>query len=152
MEGEASMQSTSVLDQHRKVLGILYLVFGGLWALGGLVLLAVFLLGALPGAQNGQERALILLVSGVVVVLLVGLAVVGIIGGVGMMRRRAWAKVPTLVAGMLSLLHFPIGTALGIYTLWFWLQPNSASLFFPQVSEPPGPELGGPDFRRPVAT
>lgn len=146
------MQSTNVLDQHRKVLGILYLVFGGLWALGGIALMAVFMAGALPEARTGPERAVILMVGVAGGLLLLGLAAVGIIGGVGMLRRRAWAKVPTLIAGLLGLLHFPIGTALGIYTLWFWLQPNAPLLFSPRGFEPRGPELGGPGFRRPVAT
>jgi hypothetical protein len=146
------MQSNNVLDQHRKVLGILYVVFGALWAVAALVLTAILLAGALPATHDRQERAVLLTLGGVGVVLLLGMAAVGIIGGLGMMKRRAWAKVPTLIAGMLSLLHFPIGTALGIYTLWFWLQPNSSRLFFPQGHEPQGPELGGPGFRRPLAT
>lgn len=146
------MQSTTVLEQHRKVLGILYLVFGALWALAGIALLVVFMAGALPAVQTRTERVVILLVGGAGGLLLLGLAAVGIIGGVGMLKRRAWAKVPTLIAGMVSLLHFPVGTALAIYTLWFWLQPNSASLFIPHTFEPRGPELGGPGFRRPVAT
>ena len=146
------MQSTNVLEQHRKVLGILYLVFGGLWAIGCIALLTVFMAGALPEARTGPERAVILMVGGAGGLLLLGMAALGIIGGVGLLRRRAWAKVLTLVPGMLSLLHFPIGTALGVYTLWFWLQPNTPRLFFPQVFEPRGPELGGPGFRRPVAT
>ncbi|MFL5348606.1 MAG: hypothetical protein ACJ8AT_27740 [Hyalangium sp.] len=146
------MQSTNVLDQHRKVLGILYLVFGGLWAIAGIALLAVVLAVALPEVRTGQERAVILLVGGAGGLLLLGMAAVGVMGGTGMLRRRAWAKVPTLIVGMLGLLHVPIGTAVGVYTLWFWLQPNAPRLFFPQAFEPQGPELGGPGFRRPVAT
>jgi hypothetical protein len=69
-----------------------------------------------------------------------------------MMKRRAWSKLPILIAGILSLLNFPIGTVLGIYTLWFWLQPNSEQLFFPRASEPRGPQPGGPNLQRPLIT
>src|SRR4051812_36694199 len=147
---EASMQSNTVMDQHRKVLGILYLVFGAMWAIGALVLLGLFVGGVIhpdPGEQLAFQTMAVALVT-----LLVVLAAIGISGGVGMLKRRSWAKVPVLIAGLASLFTFPVGTVLGIYTLWFWFQPNVRQLFLPRASEPRGPEPRGPDLRRPLVT
>jgi hypothetical protein len=42
----------------------------------------------------------------------------GIAAGVGLRRHEDWARVTAIVLGFLDLLHVPLGTALGIYTIW----------------------------------
>jgi hypothetical protein len=145
------MQSASDLDKHRRVLGILYVAFSALHALGALVVFALLMLGVLSSSEE-EGRVVALGLSGVLVAFLLLLSLPGLIGGIGLLKRRAWSKVPTLVVAVLSLFSFPIGTALGIYTLWFWFQPNTRRLFFPREPEPRGPELGGPDVRPPLVT
>jgi hypothetical protein len=43
----------------------------------------------------------------------------------GLFERESWARVLGLVMGFLALLRFPLGTALGIYTLWVLLPEES---------------------------
>jgi hypothetical protein len=43
----------------------------------------------------------------------------------GLFERESWARTLGLVLGFLALLRFPLGTALGIYTLWVLLPQNS---------------------------
>jgi len=43
----------------------------------------------------------------------------------GLFERQPWARVLGLVIGFLALLRFPLGTALGIYTLWVLLPEES---------------------------
>jgi hypothetical protein len=146
------MQSDSVMDRHRHVLGILYVVFSGLLALVALGLFAAMMFGAMA-TDDARERTEVMWVGGIMAGLLLLLSLPGFIGGFGMLKRRAWSKVLTSVLAVLNLPNFPIGTALGIYTLWFWLQPNARQLFFPpDTTEPRGPELGGPNIRRPLVT
>ena len=45
----------------------------------------------------------------------------------GLFEREPWARFLGLALGFLALLRFPLGTALGIYTLWVLLPENSAS-------------------------
>lgn len=62
---------------------------------------------------------------GVIGVLVSGLAVAGVIAGWGLIARYPWARMLSIVLACISLIHFPFGTALGIYTLWV-LAPASA--------------------------
>jgi len=41
-------------------------------------------------------------------------------------ERQPWARVFGIVIGILALFRFPLGTALGIYTLWVLLPEGSA--------------------------
>jgi hypothetical protein len=43
----------------------------------------------------------------------------------GLLTRQPWARVPAIVLGVISLIEFPVGTAIGIYTLWALLPAAS---------------------------
>jgi hypothetical protein len=45
----------------------------------------------------------------------------GICVGMGLMQQQPWARVAAIILGVLALFHPPLGTALGIYTLWVLL-------------------------------
>ncbi len=52
-------------------------------------------------------------------------AAVGFVTGWGLLQREDWARVVALVMGFVALLSVPIGTGLGIYTLWVLLPSQS---------------------------
>lgn len=145
------MESAYVMDRHRRVLGILHVAFGTLWVLAGVGALLVFAFGALS-EQAPRERTAVVTVGSLLSGVLFLLAVPSFLAGFGMLKRRAWSKVPAMLIGLLSLLNFPVGTALGIYTLWFWFQPNAARLFFPQTPPTRDSEVGGPGLPRRLVT
>ena len=43
----------------------------------------------------------------------------------GLLERQPWARMLGIVLAFLALLRFPLGTALGIYTLWVLLPESS---------------------------
>jgi predicted nucleic acid-binding Zn ribbon protein len=58
-------------------------------------------------------------------VLLLGMA--GLAAGWGLWHREGWARVLALILGVLALFHFPLGTALGTYTLWVLVPRDAAA-------------------------
>jgi len=44
----------------------------------------------------------------------------------GLFERQPWARMLGVIVGFLALLRVPLGTALGIYTLWVLLPESSA--------------------------
>jgi hypothetical protein len=61
----------------------------------------------------------------VVGIFVLGKGLAGVLAGYGLLNREAWGRVLALVLGFLALIHVPIGTALGVYTLWVLLPANS---------------------------
>ena len=53
--------------------------------------------------------------------------------GWGLMEHRPWARSLAIVLGVIALLKFPIGTALGIYTLWV-LSTNEAAVEYARLA------------------
>jgi hypothetical protein len=146
------------MREHIKILGILNIVMGGLTALGGLVVLlaagsiaSIIAMGLQDSgeAENARLAAPIVGVVGVIIgIFLVALAVPAILGGWGLLNYKSWSRILMIVISGLSLLHFPIGTALGIYGLWVLLNEQSRQLLdsggaFPAVGYAMRPPTGG---------
>jgi hypothetical protein len=41
-----------------------------------------------------------------------------VLTGYALLTRQPWGRVLAIIFGVIALIHFPVGTALGIYTLW----------------------------------
>jgi hypothetical protein len=52
-------------------------------------------------------------------------AIAGALAGWGLLDRRPWARTLAIVLGVLALFDFPLGTALGVYTLWVLASSNA---------------------------
>lgn len=112
------------VEKHGKILAILWLAASGLRLLPGL---GLFLFGSGMAMHfvPFPFRGFLLPFVGFIGVLLLAGAVAGLIAGWGLLHYRPWARVLALILGVVALIHFPFGTALGIYTLWVLLPAES---------------------------
>lgn len=116
------------LDKHVTVLSILYIGINVFFFLcGGLALF--FIVGG--GLISGEQEAIVAttIVGLVIAGLMTALSVPGIIGGLGLVKRQGWARILVLVLGFLNLINFPLGTALGVYTIWVLMQDEAQAFF-----------------------
>lgn len=120
---------------HNKLIAILHLIYGGMNALGLVVMLLFFgffgnLLGSLP--QRGGDDvpvAFFVAIMGFVTVLMALFTIPPLIAGYGLLKRRSWARIAGIIAGAMSGLSFPLGTALCVYTLWFLLGDEGRAFY-----------------------
>ena len=61
-------------------------------------------------------------------------AAVALVAGYGLLNRRPWGRIVAIIAGILALIKFPLGTALGIYTLWV-LAPGASGLEYDAIAD-----------------
>jgi hypothetical protein len=129
--------------QHIQTLGILWCVYGAYRAAAG-IFAVLFLMGvATPAFLGGMgSRGLPFLpfapvmgglaaVAGVFILLSSCLAFAT---GYGLLTRKPWGRVLGIVAAVLSLIKIPIGTALGIYTLWV-LAPAASGMEYDAMAD-----------------
>ena len=124
------------MEQHVKVLAAFHLVLGVLGLMGSLMVALAFggtagiISMAAPDDPNAWLAVPVVgLVGSMLVMLIFTLSVPGIIAGVGLLKRRPWARIITIVLSVLNLINIPFGTLLGIYGLWVLLSRNTAPLF-----------------------
>ncbi len=122
------------METHVKALGILQILLGALGVLLALFIMLVF--GGVAGivGASGDEGAeiavpIISLVGTVAVTFILILAVPGIVVGIGLLKFRQWARVLGIILSILLLIHFPLGTVVGVYGLWVLLTGETEKLF-----------------------
>lgn len=118
------------LQLHVPVVGWLLIVGHAIFVLIGVF---VFVLLTGIGVASGEREAVAVLttVGTAVGSLLVVLGIPGLVAGAGLLARKSWARVLAIVVGILGLVNVPIGTAIGVYTLFVLMQDAAAEYFAP---------------------
>lgn len=116
------------IELHTRIVGWLYIVGSALLMAFGLI--GFFFLTNLGVITGDAQAALIMGIVGTWGgLLLIVLSVPGLLAGYGLLRRREWGRILAIVVALLNLFNFPLGTLLGVYTLWVLLQTNANELF-----------------------
>jgi hypothetical protein len=61
-------------------------------------------------------------------------AALALIAGYGLLNRAPWGRTLAIIAAIFALIKFPLGTALGIYTLWV-LAPGASGLEYDAIAD-----------------
>jgi len=138
--GGSSMQATtprapmlpaqSRLARHLRTLGVLWIVVGALWLIPSAALMILgrnsrFMMHSGPfwGPFFGGS-----FMFGLGSIFLI-VAAAGICVGWGLIEYQPWARIVAIVLGICALARPPLGTLLGIYTLWVLLARGADSEF-----------------------
>ena len=123
-----SMVQQGRIEKHARILGILWIVASVLALIPGIW----FFIGSgvamhfIPLYHIGLPfRAMLWPLAGAIGAFLLAGSIAGFLAGWGLLNYRPWARMLMLVLGVISLIHIPFGTALGIYTLWVLLPAES---------------------------
>ena len=137
--GPQPVAVVSRVAQHSQILGILWIAYSVLTALIGCLMIFFFqhfvpmMLRYQPPQQQGPPPevvfGMIRPILHFVAILAFAKGLAGIFAGIGLLQRAAWSRTLTLVVACISLLSFPFGTALGVYSLWVLLSPGAEAEF-----------------------
>jgi hypothetical protein len=116
------------MDKHVTFVAVLNIALGFLG-----LFFAVFLFVAIVGAGiiSGDQEAMTItsIVGTALGFFLIITSLPEIIGGFGLLKHKAWARILILIVACLDLLWIPIGTIIGIYELWVLLNEETVKLF-----------------------
>jgi hypothetical protein len=119
----------SKMKKHVAVVGAIQIGF----AIMGLILaVVIFFVMKFAQTQVGGDETgeLVLGFLSVSLPILFGfLATLGLVGGIGLLAYKSWARYIVMIVAALGCLNIPIGTLKGVYTLWVLLQDETIKLF-----------------------
>ena len=110
-----------------ELLGLINLILGAFGALTGLTVMVLFF-GIAPITRDAVASMVLLIVGSIGGVWMLAFAIPSIVAGIGLLKKKSWARILTLILGVFALFSFPIGTLIAIYTFWVLLQPESEQL------------------------
>ncbi len=118
------------MESHKRILGIIYIVTGILLVMG-MMIMALFFSLFIPWITEaaGEEQQwvftwLVPFIRFIAILICVVIALPSMIAGWGLLNNRSWAMLLALIVGCLRLFSFPIGTAIGIYAIWVYVEDN----------------------------
>lgn len=124
------------MRKHVDLVGLLFLLWGGMSLLLSVSLLSTGIAATAIGAAATPGPASGKLAAGIVAAVFFTLAAVGFVFGavhvwIGtrLRRFREWARAFAIVLAVVDLVLVPFGTGLGIYALWALLHEQSRTLF-----------------------
>jgi mannitol-specific phosphotransferase system IIBC component len=119
----------SRMKKHVTVVGVIHIAFGVLGLIGALTVF--FALHFARGFVNNEEIPnMVLSMLAVSLPLLIGfISTLGLVGGIGLLVYKSWARYLVIIVAALGCLNIPIGTLKGVYSLWVLLQDETVRLF-----------------------
>jgi len=121
------------MEVHKRILAILYIISGSLQILGMLFVTA-FMSVIIPFIMDeaGPDAQwvfvwLVPFIRMIAIFVILLFSIPSIIGGIALLNNKSWALTLLLVLGCFKLFSFPIGTAIGIYTIWVYSENHKFS-------------------------
>lgn len=121
------------MESHKRILGILYIISGALQMIFifGLSMFVSTVLAFAMREVDPEQEVIIELITSIFqflpAVIIIFFSIPAIIAGIGLLYKQSWALVLALILGCFKLFSFPIGTALGVYTIWVYVEQNKQS-------------------------
>ena len=106
-------------------------IVGWLWIVNGVASILMAIIGLTvinwPGIIPNPRDSL-LASTGALCFFLPGI-IAYVVTGYGLLKYKSWARILAIILAILNLILFPIGTALGIYTLVIMFNEETEALF-----------------------
>lgn len=116
------------MEKHVNVVAALQIGFSILGVI--IATFIFFILKYIGDFVDDHEAEIVLsIVANAIMVTFIVLSIPGIIAGIGLFKKKEWARILTLILSVLDLVNFPIGTAVGIYSIWALSQTETVRLF-----------------------
>lgn len=126
---EVKTTEDSKMKKHVTIVGVIHIAFGVLGLIGAMTVF--FALHFAKGFVSNEEvPTMVLTIIGLSLPLLIGfMSTLGLVGGIGLMGYKNWARYLVIIVAALGCLNIPIGTLKGVYSLWVLLQDETIKLF-----------------------
>ena len=119
------------MERHVHLIAILWIIYEALGILFGfLVFLVLFGISFIPN-MGDIAPGILRVVAWVASFFFMALALPELVGGIALLKRLEWGRILALVMSFFNLMSFPLGTALGIYSIIILLKEETVSLFKP---------------------
>ena len=116
------------MERHINVVAALQIGYSILGLAIGVILFTLFhFIGDF--VDEHEAEFVLSIIANILITMFAILSIPGIIAGIGLFKRKEWARILTLILSVLHLLSFPIGTAVGVYSIWALVQPENVEAF-----------------------
>jgi hypothetical protein len=123
------IMETNKMKKHVTLAGSLQIGFSVLGLMAAVAIFAALTFA--KGMTEGDEVPQVVLgfLSISLPILLGSLSILGLVGGIGVLVYKSWARYLVIVLATMGCINVPFGTAKGVYTIWVLIQDETVQLF-----------------------
>ena len=119
----------SKMKKHVTAVAAIQIGFSTLWIIGAIVLYFV-LMFARSQVGSDEVATKVLTLLAIILPVFVGvISLVGLIGGIGLLSYKQWGRIMTIIVSALGCFNIPIGSLIGVYSIWVLMQDETVKLF-----------------------
>jgi hypothetical protein len=119
----------STRKNHVTLVAALQIGFSTLGILAAIIVFFVFTFAGSFVTDVDVANAVIKFLSIFLPVIIICVSLIGLIGGIGLLSYRRWARILVLIIAAIGCLNFPLGTLKGVYSIWVLMQDEIVKLF-----------------------
>jgi hypothetical protein len=117
------------MQKHVTVVAVLHIGLGILGLMVALIMVTI-LIGSGIIADDPIALGVLVTLGVLYVVIMAALALPAIIGGIGLLGHKRWARYVILIVAALDIFVI-VNALIGIYSLWILVQDETVELFSP---------------------
>jgi len=116
------------MSKHITAVGALHIGFAIMGIVSGII---IFLILSSIGLfiEDIEAQSILSLIGSSIGIFLIVVSVPGLVAGIGLLYLKNWARILTLIISVLDLFNIPLGTLLGIYSIWVLVQEDTIKIF-----------------------
>jgi hypothetical protein len=119
----------SKMKKHVTAVAAIQIGFSTLWLIGAFVLYFVFTFARSQVGNEATAITVLTFLSFILPVFVGVIALLGLAGGIGLLSYKQWGRVITIIVSALGCFNIPIGTLVGVYSIWVLMQDETVKLF-----------------------
>jgi hypothetical protein len=119
----------SKMKKHVTAVAAIQIGFSALWLIAAFI---IFFAIQFAKSQVGDSDVPVKVLSIVAIVLPAFIGVIsllGLAGGIGLLSYKQWGRIITIIVSALGCFNIPIGTLIGVYSIWVLMQDETVKLF-----------------------
>lgn len=118
------------METHKRILGIIFIIWGIFRIFGMIFLISFFslLMPFIMEEVSADDQWAVAWLEpffqtlGLSIIFL--FAIPAVIAGIGLLNKKSWAPTMALIFGCLGMFNFPVGTIIGGYAIWVYIEHN----------------------------
>lgn len=115
-------------EQHNKYLSWAHLGYAG-FSVFFMLLMMGFMFAMIRSDPNPPPAGFMVFMMLFFTVIFSIMIIPSIIAGFALRKRKRWAKVASIIAGVMAAMQAPFGTAVCVYTFWFLFSEPGKTLY-----------------------
>lgn len=119
----------SNMKKHVSLVAALQIGFSTMGILAAIVVFFVFSFAGSFVSDVDVANVVIRFIGSFVPAIIFLWSALGLLGGIGLLSYQKWARILVMIISAVGCIAFPVGTIVGIYSLWALMQDETAIMF-----------------------